>query len=248
MDGVSLIRHWLQLMAPTELGPDAVLRGSQLTARWVPGRVAADLDFVLLGEWSLTRAAAAVGRLLHSEVGVLPFEGTLGELQLKAWGIWLESPWPGLRVELTRDAERLQIDFGWGETLGAAPAPFELEGFTLPAVAPEVMFGWKVHSLVELGPRGRWHPKTLIDLVLIARHCALEPSTTRRCIESAFASRQMSLNELDPFFEAPDWGSGRSSRHKWKKYLRNAPWATFSREEAIAEARQRVRAFLNAPA
>ncbi len=124
--------------------------------------------------------------------------------------------------------------------------PFELEGFTLPAVPPEMMFGWKVHSLVELGPRGRWHPKTLIDLVLIARHCALEPRLTRRCIESAFASRHMSLAELDPFFNAPDWGSGRSSRHKWKKYVTNAAWATFSRTEAVAEARQLVRAFLSA--
>jgi len=31
VDGVSLIRTWLDFMASTELGADAVLRGSQLT-------------------------------------------------------------------------------------------------------------------------------------------------------------------------------------------------------------------------
>ena len=242
MDGVSLIRPWLEFMAHTELGPDAVLRGSQLTARWVPGRVAADLDFVLLGAWDLARATRVVGSWLGTDA--LPSAGNVQGLGIKAWGIWLESPWPGLRIELTRAEEKLQIDFGWGETLGVAPRPFELEGVTLPAVSPEVMLGWKVHSLVELGPRGRWHPKTLIDLVLIARHCQLDPAATKRCIESAFASRNMSLRELDEFFRAPDWGSGRSSRHKWKKYVPNAPWVTFTREQAIAEARQVVSAFL----
>jgi hypothetical protein len=242
--GVSLLRRWLQLMSETELGPDAVLRGSQLTARWVPGRIAADLDFVLLGDWSLERATSVIGSLLGQTASALPIEGTVAGLGLKSWGIWLESPWPGLRLELSSSTERLQIDIGWGETLGVPPRPFELEGITLPAVAPEVMFGWKVHSLVELGPRGRWHPKTLIDLVLIARHCALDPAATKRCIESAFASRQMSLSELDAFFDAEDWGSGRSSRHKWKKYVAGAPWATFSRPEAIAEARQLVRGLL----
>jgi len=239
---VTLIRSWLELMPRTEFGADAVLRGSQLTARWVPGRIAADLDFVLLGDWTLDRATRVVNALLGS--GELPAEGTVDDLHLKAWGIWLETPWPGLRLELSRDQEKLQIDFGWNEVLGVAPQPFELEGFTLPAVAPEVMFAWKVHSLVELGPRGRWHPKTLIDLVLIARHCALDPAATKRCIESAFASRKMTISALDAFFTAEDWGSGKSSRHKWKKYVATAPWVTFSRTDAINEARKIVAAFL----
>ncbi len=242
MDALSLIRSWLELLPRTEFGADAVLRGSQLTARWIPGRVAADLDFVLMGDWNLERATRAVNELLGATG--LPAEGFVSDLHVKAWGIWLETPWPGLRLELARAELTLQVDLGWGEVLGVAPRPFELEGFTLPAVAPEVMFGWKVHSLVELGPRGRWHPKTLIDLVLLARHCTLEPVATKRCIESAFASRNMTLDALDAFFAVEDWGSGRSSRHKWKKYVATAPWVTFSRAEAILEARRVVRAFL----
>ncbi|WP_437712822.1 nucleotidyl transferase AbiEii/AbiGii toxin family protein [Sorangium sp. So ce448] len=240
---MSLIRSWLELMPRTGFGADAVLRGSQLTASWVPGRVAADLDFVLMGDWSLDRATRVVNQLLGSSA--LPAEGVVADLGVKAWGIWLETPWPGLRLELSRGERRLQVDFGWGEVLGVAPRPFELEGFTLPAVAPEVMFAWKVHSLVELGPRGRWHPKTLIDLVLLARHCTLDPAATKRCVESAFASREMSLSALDAFFTAEDWGSGRSSRHKWKKYVATAPWVTFSRTDAIREAREVVRSFLH---
>lgn len=244
MDGVStsLIRACLELMSRTELAPDAVLRGSQLTARWVPGRVAADLDFVLLGDWSLARATGVIDGLLGTNG--LPTRGRVDELEIAAHGIWLETPWPGLRLELGRGEQRLQVDFGWGERLGVPPVPFELEGVTVPSVAPEVMFGWKVHSLVELGPRGRWHPKTLIDLVLLARHCALDPVATKRCIEYAFASRELALSALDAFFNAADWGSGRSSRHKWKKYALTATWCTFSRQEGIDEARRLVRGFL----
>jgi hypothetical protein len=242
LDDVTLLHFWLEQLPRTGFGADAVLRGSQLTARWVPGRVAADLDFVLLGDWSLDRATRTIGALLGTRE--LPAEGTLHDVHVKAWGIWLETPWPGLRLELSRGAEQLQVDFGWGEQLGVPPRPFELCGTTLPAVAPEVMFAWKVHSLVELGPRGRWHPKTLIDLVLIARHCALEPAATRRCIQQAFASRDMTTAALDAFFQAPDWGNGRSSRHKWKKYVPRAPWVTFTREDAIAEARRVVAGFL----
>jgi hypothetical protein len=208
----------------------------------VPGRVAADLDFVLMGEWSLARASNVVATL--AAVSGLPFAGRVDDVQVEGHGIWLETPWPGLRVELSRGAEKLQVDFGWGERLGVPPRPFELEGITLPSVAPEVMFGWKVHSLVELGPRGRWHPKTLIDLVLLGRHCVLEPAATKRCIEYSFASRELALSALDDFFNAADWGSGRSSRHKWKKYTQSAPWCTFSRQEGIGEARRLVREFL----
>jgi hypothetical protein len=243
VDGVSLLDFWLELMPRTDLGRDAVLRGSQLTARWVPGRVAADLDFLLLGAWTLARATRAIDDLLGTQG--LPCEGQVADVELKAWAIWLETPNPGLRLELSRGAERLQIDFGWGEILGLPPQPFVLAGISLPAVAPEVMFGWKVHSLVELGPRGRWHPKTLIDLVLLARHCQLDPVAAKRCIECAFASRNMPLSELDAFFQAPDWGHGRSSRHKWKKYVQSAPWATFSLSDGIAEARGVVAAMLH---
>lgn len=235
MDGVSLLPFWLELMPRTGFGRDAVLRGSQLTARWVQGRVAADLDFLLLGDWTLARATQVLDLLLGARG--LPCEGRVDDVELKAWGIWLETPWPGLRLELARGGERLQIDFGWGEEPALPPQPFVLAGVSLPAVVPEVMFGWKVHSLVELGPRGRWHPKTLIDLVLLARHCQLDAVLAKRCIESAFASRNMTLAELDAFFRAPDWGHGRSSRHKWKKYVQTAPWATFSLSDGIAEAR-----------
>jgi hypothetical protein len=246
VDGVSLLRFWLELLPRTAFAADAVLRGSQLTARWVPERKAADLDFVLLGDWNLTRATQALSPWIGQSA--LPAEGVCDGVHLSAWGIWLDTPWQGLRLELSRERERLQVDFGWGETLGLPPAPFELEGITLPAVQPEVMLAWKVHSLVELGPRGRWHPKSLIDLVLLARHCSIDPRAAKRCLESAFASRNMTVAALDEFFQVPDWGQGRSSRRKWRKYLPEAPWVRFSLPDAVAEARSIVRSILEAEA
>lgn len=226
---------FLRRLAASSLAPVAVLRGSALTSSWVPGRVAKDLDFCLDGEWtvdSLTTAAQALIALPDP----LPLEA-------KYEPIWQETPWPGLRLLLNGG---FQVDLAFAEPLGFPPEPVSYRGFRLRAVGPEMMMAWKIHSLVERGPRGRWHAKTLADLVLIDRHVKLDGARLKTCVGVAFGARKMTPEqELDGFLNDPTWGMSRGSRNKWKSYSKKAPWlAGLTVTDALARAREIVRAVL----
>lgn len=210
------------------LASRCVLRGSLLTALWVPARRAHDVDFLVDGAWTPQTLTPVV----HAELASLP-----GLTACEVTTIWAETEFPGVRATLRRGAEVLQLDFGWGEQLAVPPAPREVRGLTWRTVGPEVMFGWKVHSLVEHGPRGRWHAKTMADLVLYLRHVAFDRALARRAVELAFASQRMPLGQLDGFFDDPTWGQSRGSRGKWKSYAKKAPWVTFTLADAIGEVR-----------
>ncbi len=214
--------EYLTALAAGPLARHCILRGSQLTQAWVPGRVANDLDFLLDGEWKVEAALEAVKETA----------GGHGLVEV----IWEDTPWPGVRLSLPG----LQVDFGWAEKLAAAPVPFTLHGTTWPAVTPEVMFGWKTHSLVEHGERGRWHAKTLADLVLLERHVKLDRAVAARAIALAFESHDQRVSALDGFLDDPTWGTSRGSRNRWKSYRKKAPWVTFTLEEAISVARSAV--------
>lgn len=155
--------------------------------------------------------------------------------------IWGDTDFPGLRAKLTRGDEALQVDFGWGELLAVPPAAREVRGLAWRTVSAEVMFGWKAHSLVEHGERGRWHAKTLADLVLLARHAPLDLTVARRAVELAFESQGLAFSLLDGFFDDPTWAQSRGSRNKWKSYVKKAPWVTYGLNEALDEARALLR-------
>ncbi|MBL8951591.1 MAG: nucleotidyl transferase AbiEii/AbiGii toxin family protein [Myxococcaceae bacterium] len=221
MEGVTL-PEYLKALKAGPLGERCILRGSQLTQVWVPGRLANDLDFLLTGDWSVPQALEAVKATGGGE--------GLAEV------IWEETPWPGVRLSMPG----LQIDFGWNEKLAAEPVPFTLHGTAWRAVTPEVMFGWKTHSMVEHGERGRWHAKTLADLVLFTRHLKLDWAIAKKAVALAFESKAQSVTMLDGFLDDPTWGGSRGSRNRWKSYKKKAPWVTFSLDEALAEARAAV--------
>ena len=209
------------------LGERCVLRGSLLTALWVPGRRANDIDFLVDGDWTPQRLEPLVQETFASMPGV----------SCEVITIWEETDFPGLRASLKRSDETMQVDFGWGELLAVPPSVVEVRGLSWRAVCAEVMFGWKVHSLVEHGPRGRWHAKTMADLVLLLRHVKLDPVSSRRAIERSFESQRLPLSTLDGFFDDPTWGQSRGSRNKWKSYAKKSPWVTFALAEALTEVR-----------
>lgn len=211
----------------TSLGRQCVLRGSVLTERWVPGRRVNDLDFLVDGEWTPATLTPRVHEAFSSMAGVTCAVTT----------IWEETEFPGVRASLVRGEEHTQVDFSWGELLATPPLQLEVRGLEWRTVTAEVMFGWKVHSLVEHGPRGRWHPKTMADLALLLRHVKLDRAVARRAIELSFQTQRLSLALLDPFFDDPTWGASRGSRNKWKSYAKRSPWVTFTLAEALAEVR-----------
>lgn len=215
------------------LGARVVLRGSLLTSLWVPGRGVNDIDVLVDGEW----APQTITPVLQQALATPP-------AQVEFTVIWAETDFPGVRATV-RDADELvQVDFGWGEQLAVAPVPTDVRGLRFRAVTPEVMFGWKVHSLVEHGPRGRWHAKTMADLFLLLRHVALDPVLARRAVQASFDSQRMPLSTLDGFFDDETWGRSRGSRNKWKSYAKKAPWVTFSLDEALPTVREALRRLL----
>ncbi len=226
---------WLARVARSPLRDRFVLRGGTLTATWVPGRRANDVDHVLVGEgWGVESVEAAARELLGDDAARTAFEV-----------IWAETEWPGLRLTLE---DGTQVDLAWGDPLVAPPLPLAIGGLELLAVRPELMIGWKAHSMVERGPRGRWHARTLADLVLIPRHVALDRALARRAVEVAFTSRHMRPEDLDGMLDDPTWGGSRGSRQRWKAYRKVSPWVDFSLEQALAEARAFLAPLLRAPA
>lgn len=214
-----------------ELRPMSVLRGSLLTSLWVPGRGVNDIDLLVDGTWTPPTLMPVLQRAFAT------FPADACDFTV----IWEETDNPGLRATVRRGAEHVQIDFGWGEQLAVPPVDTAVRGRTWRAVTPEVMFGWKVHSLVEHGPRGRWHAKTMADLYLMIRHVRLEHTVARSCIDAAFGSQQLPLTALDGFLDDPTWGQSRGSRNKWKSYVKKSPWVTFPLAEAFPVVREAVR-------
>jgi hypothetical protein len=221
----------------TALGRQCVLRGSALTALWVPERGVVDLDFLVDGDWTPESLAPLLQDALATQPGV----------QCELATIWAETDFPGVRATLRSTAGALQVDFSWGELLATPPIERVVRGLPWRTVAPEVMFGWKVHSLVEHGLRGRWHAKTLADLVLYLRRVPMDLALARRAVEASFASQRMPLSHLDGFFDDPTWGRSRGSRNKWKSYVKKSPWVTFALAEALAEARGGLGRLLGRP-
>ena len=231
MDGVSsLFDETLTHLHDGALRPMSVLRGSLLTSLWVPGRGVNDIDLLVDGTWtpqSLTPVLERAFLTLRAEARDFIV-------------IWAETDNPGVRATVRRGAELVQVDFGWGERLAVPPIDTLVRGRTWRAVTPEVMFGWKVHSLVEHGPRGRWHAKTIADLYLMLRHVRLQKTLVRSCLDAAFASQGMPLSTLDGFLDDPTWGQSRGSRNKWKSYMKKSPWVTFTLAEAFPVVRDAV--------
>lgn len=224
----------LKHLHASSLGPKLVLRGSLLTELWIPGRQVNDIDVLVDGEWNPATLSPVVREVFAS----LPDSTT----EVKT--IWEETDFPGVRATIWRAGVTRQVDFGWGEILAAPPRPLEVRGLTWRTVCPEVMFGWKTHSLVEHGPRGKWHAKSIADLVLFKRHLKLDWELATKAIHCAFHSQKLALKLLDELFDDPTWGGSRGSRGKWKAYRKKAPWVTFSLEEAVAEMRETLRPLL----
>lgn len=231
---MALLDDALAHLHESELRDRSVLRGSLLTSLWVPGRGVNDVDLLVDGAWTPASLTPVLAKTFE----------TLRGAATSFTVIWEETDFPGVRATVRRPDGALQIDFGWGEQLAAPPVPTLVRGRTWRAVTPEVMFGWKVHSLVEHGLRGRWHAKTMADLFLLLRHVTLDRPLARRAIDASFASQRMPLSALDGFLDDPTWGQSRGSRNKWRSYAKKSPWVTFTLAEAMPVVREAVRALV----
>ncbi len=209
---------------------DLVLRGGMLTRLWVTPekRVAVDVDFLGLYEFDIE-----VTRQIFLEI--LPINDFadsvtfyINSLQIK--GIWLETEFPGLRINidvaLGEYQRNIQIDIGFDDPLVLPPEWVNYPTFlgdpvNLQAVRPETMVAWKIHGLVELGPR-RWRPKDLYDLLLYTE-IPLDDAQLSSSIAVAFSSRNTPLQDVLEMLVAPDSWNNSKNRSQWRWYQRKAP-------------------------
>lgn len=259
----ALLAGWLRRAAAHAPGRDErILRGSLLLAAWCPDRArpAKDVDYLLLGAYE-AGAAEAVARA----IAALPDPAAAGdgdgdgagagagatELAVHAAEeIWAETAFPGLRLHLrgrvAGDAAwyELQVDLGAGDPLSLPPRPARIDGAgDVLGCAPETLFAWKLHGLVEHGA-GKWRAKDLYDLDLMWSAVPLERAALRPAVELAFSSRDTPLAALDDFRTRETWGTSRGGVRKWRALGKGLP-AALVLDDFLA-VRARVRAAVDA--
>ncbi len=215
---------WLR-RAATAGDPAWIVRGSLVTAALCPGaRAPADVDYLAPGRGADFDDAAVAARLYT--IAAAPDAQVALAIE-RTEVIWAESDAPGLRAHaIARVAGgevRFGVDVAVGDPMCVAPRAIAVADVgAVPACAPEMLFGWKVHGLCEFG-RGRWRAKDLFDLDLLWRHAALDGAATRAAIALAFGSRGLPLTALDDFRHRADWGQSTGGRRKWRGLARQHP-------------------------
>jgi hypothetical protein len=193
-----------------------VLRGGVLTRAWIAPlrRPARDLDYV--GDFPFDVADTA-RRLAPALAMELPDGVVLDAARADVRGIWLDTEFPGVRVDvpigLGRADQRLSIDIGFRDPLIPPATRIELPGGTwVRAVRPETQLAWKLHGLAEMG--ASWRPKDLADLWAIATRVPLEPAALRPAIAAAFESRGFPVSAAATVLRAPHWAT-KTARVRW---------------------------------
>jgi hypothetical protein len=216
-----------------------VLRGGMLTRLWVSPekRIAVDVDFVGLYSFDVETTQQKFSEILAAKSCADEVIFYLDSLQAK--GIWLDTDFPGVRVNIDAAVgnyqHNIQIDVGFGDPI-VPPAqwidyPTLVPGETLrvQAVRPETMVGWKLHGLVELGAK-RWRPKDLYDLMLLSTEVTLNETELAEAIAIAFSSRSTPLQEVLGILDSPQWWNNSKNRSQWRRYLRQMPTQTMPQE------------------
>jgi len=197
-----------------------MLRGSLVTrALCGVGRPAADVDYLVQGGFD----ADALARLASEVVG-RPDVGTRMKV-LRTEVIWAETAFPGVRAHLEGaetggDVQAFQVDFAFGDPVVQPPVDLDIEGVgVVRTCAPETLWAWKLHGLVEFGP-GRWRAKDLYDLWLLQTCLKLDLGVMIQAVQLAFSSRDTALGTLDDLCTRELWGCSVSNGRKWRAFCR----------------------------
>jgi hypothetical protein len=212
------LRHYLMggvIERVAKTSQDFVLRGGYLTRAWIDPmpRPTEDLDFV--GDFAfgiddtVERFAPALACKLDDGIRIDP-------AKLVARGIWLDTKFPGVHIDIAigmeRADQRLGIDIGFGDPL-VPPATTWPNGMRV--VRPETQLAWKLHGLVEMAEQ--WRPKDLADSWLIAKHVALDMAVMPAAIEAAFVSRGFTVAQARSLFDDERWTT-KSARVRWASH------------------------------
>lgn len=191
---------------------DFVLRGGLLTRAWIAPlpRPTQDLDYV--GDFPFDVDDTV--RRFRPALALQLDDGARIDLdRLTARGIWLESAFPGVHLEIAIGLEEadqtIGVDIGFHDPLVPPAVALPSGG---RAVRPETQLAWKLHSLFELG--SAWRPKDLADLWLITARVALVDADLPPAIRVAFASRGHAIADAVHLLDDARW-STKSARVRW---------------------------------
>lgn len=157
---------------------------------------------------------------------------------------WEETGRPGARfsIPFSLDGDHaaaghvLSLDVAFDEAIVPGPvtveypSTFGLPTFCLQAIPPELLVAWKLHGLWEKEPtkgysagttQGYWRPKDLYDLYLFAVYGMhmLQPHDLGRAVETAFASRGTSVDNIAKLVEKT-FGESTNSNRNWQRFRR----------------------------
>jgi hypothetical protein len=240
---LELLNGWLRRAIQHPVVSKLVLRGSILTLALCGqnARKPQDVDYLLLEQPFNAESTAK----LALEISRIPDQST--DLMLESTKIiWADTPYPGLRVNLVGrvldgELQILQVDFACDDPLSMPPRMLEIANVgSVLTCAPETLFAWKLHGLIEFG-RGRWKPKDLFDLDLLLSRLELDQTELLKAVDLAFNSRNMQVDELADFRTRDSWGcSSRSGRTKWRSFQ-----IKYGQDLNFLELRNRVREAVN---
>jgi hypothetical protein len=228
------LRHHLMRGVIERVGrtsKDFVLRGGYLTREWIDPapRPTEDLDFVGDFEFGIDETVQRFRPCLELQ---LDDNIRIDPAKLVARGIWLETKWPGVHIDIAigveRADQRIGIDIGFGDPL-VPPAQSWANGMRV--VRPETQLAWKLHGLVEMAEQ--WRPKDLADLWLIATRVPLDGGLLPPAIEAAFTSRDYTIEQAVTAFEGDRWTT-KSARVRWASTRGRAL------DDVVAEVRERL--------
>jgi hypothetical protein len=209
------LRHYLMagvIERVARTSQDFVLRGGYLTRAWIDPlpRPTQDLDYV--GDFAfgiddtVARLAPALAYVLDDGIVVDP-------PKLVARGIWLDTAFPGVHLDIAigmeRADQRLGIDIGFGDPL-VPPAVVWENGARV--VRPETQLAWKLHGLVEMADQ--WRPKDLVDAWLIATRVPLDAAALPPAVAVAFESRGFTIAQATGLLDDARWAT-KSARVRW---------------------------------
>jgi hypothetical protein len=204
-------------LARTPARDQLVLRGGLLTSLWldpVP-RPTRDLDFVGDFPFDLATTRDAFAPTLTTP---LDDDVVLDPDSLRASGLWLDTPFPGVRLVfrcgLGATDQELSIDVGFHDPLVPATVERDVRGATIRTIRPELQLAWKLHALAEM--TASWRPKDLSDVALILRHVPIVDSDLVAAIVPAFRSRGFSRASAVELFAAAYWPT-KTSRVRWDR-------------------------------
>ena len=230
-----LLESVLRRVSNSIYSDELVLRGGMLTRLWIPAerRIAEDVDFLGLYDFDIEKTGEKFRNILKNTNKNTNFvdEVTFDIDSLEVTGIWLETEYPGARVNINAVFENyqknIQIDVGFGDPIVPAAQWIDYPMLTtekvkLQAATPETMFGWKLHGLVEQGFK-RWRSKDLYDLMLFTSYIELDEIKVKAAISTAFSSRNTTLEEIYYILSTPEWWDRSKNRGKWKWYIRRKP-------------------------